>query len=80
MPAETAATPEGYHGRSFKSYPMAVVPFTIAISLMLVTTFIAFFLIERRGARQSSAEHDSLLPLAEERPRVAGAPADAHDA
>jgi hypothetical protein len=49
---------------------MAVVPFTISISLMLVTTFIAFFLIERRRARQSSAEHDSLLPLADEQPRV----------
>ena len=50
--------------------PMAVVPFTISISLMLVTTFIAFFLIERRRARQSSSEHDSLLPLADEQPRV----------
>jgi hypothetical protein len=52
------------------NHPMAVVPFTIAISLMLVSTFIAFFLLERRRAREGSAEHDSLLPLAEEQPRV----------
>jgi hypothetical protein len=59
---------------------MAVVPFTIAISLMLVTTFIIFFLIERRGAARSSAEHDALLPLADERPRVAGGRAKGLDA
>lgn len=50
---------------------MAVVPLTLAISLCLVFTFVAFFLREHARGRLSSVERDSLLPLAEETPRVA---------
>ena len=53
---------------------MAVVPITIAISLALVFIFIALFLREHARTRLGNAERDSLLPLAEERPRVAGSP------
>jgi len=53
---------------------MAVVPLTLAISLCLVFTFVAFFLREHARGRLSSAERDSLLPLAEERPRLAARP------
>ncbi len=48
---------------------MAVVPLTLAISLCLVFTFVAFFLREHARGRLSSAERDSLLPLADETPR-----------
>jgi hypothetical protein len=57
---------------------MAVVPLTLSISLCLVFTFVVFFLREHARGRLSSAERDSLLPLAEERTRLAHAPA-AHD-
>lgn len=57
---------------------MAVVPLTLAISLCLVFTFVALFLREHARGRLSSAERDSLLPLAEETPRLA--PADRQDA
>lgn len=50
---------------------MAVVPLTLAISLCLVFTFVAFFLREHARGRLSSVERDSLLPLAEETPRIA---------
>ena len=49
---------------------MAVVPLTLTISLCLVFTFIVFFLREHARGRLSSAERDSLLPLAEETPRL----------
>lgn len=52
---------------------MAVVPLTLTISLCLVFTFIVFFLREQARGRLSSAERDSLLPLAEETPRLAHA-------
>jgi hypothetical protein len=45
---------------------MAVVPLTLTISLCLVFTFVVFFLREHARGRLSSAERDSLLPLAEE--------------
>lgn len=45
---------------------MPVVPLTLTISLCLVFTFIVFFLREHARGRISSAERDSLLPLAEE--------------
>jgi hypothetical protein len=45
---------------------MAVVPLTLTISLCLVFTFVIFFLREHARGRISSAERDSLLPLAEE--------------
>jgi hypothetical protein len=48
---------------------MTVVPLTLAISLCLVFTFVVFFLREHARGRLSSAERDSLLPLAEENPR-----------
>ncbi|PAW67138.1 MAG: hypothetical protein B9S34_06130 [Opitutia bacterium Tous-C1TDCM] len=52
---------------------MAVVPLTLSISLCLVFTFVIFFLREHARGRFSSAERDSLLPLAEEGVRVAAA-------
>ena len=56
---------------------MAIVPLTIAISLGLVLTFIVFFLREHARSRLSGAERDSLLPLAEETPRLV--PVRGHD-
>ena len=49
---------------------MAVVPLTLTISLCLVFTFVVFFLREHARGRLSSAERDSLLPLADETPRL----------
>lgn len=54
---------------------MAVVPLTLTISLCLVFTFVIFFLREHARGRISSAERDSLMPLAEESSRLAHAPA-----
>jgi hypothetical protein len=51
---------------------MNIVPLTLAISLCLAFTFILFFLLEHSEHRVSSAEHDSLLPLADELPRIPG--------
>ena len=53
---------------------MPVVPLTLTISLTLVFTFVVFFIREHSRGRVSSAERDSLLPLAEENPRLAHAP------
>ena len=50
---------------------MSVVPLTLTISLCLVFSFLVFFLREHARSRISSAERDSLLPLADETPRVA---------
>ena len=50
---------------------MAIVPLTLTISLCLVFTFVIFFLLEHTGRRFSGVEGESLLPLAEETPRVA---------
>jgi hypothetical protein len=55
---------------------MTVVPLTLTISLCLVFTFVIFFIREHARGNLSSAERDSLLPLAEEKPvyaRRAGA-------
>lgn len=49
---------------------MAVIPLTLVISLCLVFTFVVFFLIEHSRNRYSSAESQSILPLAEEAPRL----------
>ena len=57
---------------------MSVVPLTIIISLCLVFTFVIFFLCEHARGRVSSAERNSLLPLAEETAHLAHAPAP-HD-
>lgn len=65
---------------------MAIVPLTLTISLCLVFTFLIFFWRESARGRLSSAERDSLLPLADETPlldrsRVPRAPArHRHDA
>jgi len=48
---------------------MSVIPLTLTISLCLVFTFVVFF-IRENTRRFGSAERDSLLPLAEEKPRV----------
>ncbi len=53
---------------------MPVVPLTLTISLCLVFSFLMFFLSEHTRGRVSSAERDSLLPLAEEESRLARAP------
>ncbi len=53
---------------------MPVVPLTLTISLCLVFTFVVFFLREHARGSASSPERDSLLPLAEEEPRLAHAP------
>jgi hypothetical protein len=45
---------------------MAVIPLTLAISLVLVLTFVAFFLREQMRGSRGGAERDSLLPLEEE--------------
>jgi hypothetical protein len=50
---------------------MPVVPLTLTISLCLVFTFVVFFLREHARGRVSSAERDSLLPLADETTRPA---------
>lgn len=50
---------------------MSVVPLTLTISLCLVFTFVIFFLREQMRGNASSAERESLLPLAEEELRVA---------
>ena len=50
---------------------MSVVPLTLTISLCLVFTFLVFFLREHTRGPLSSPERDSLLPLAEESPRLA---------
>lgn len=54
---------------------MPVIPLTLTISLCLVFTFVVFFLCEHARGRTGSAEHASLLPLAEETPRAVHAPA-----
>lgn len=51
---------------------MNIVPLTLTISLCLVFTFIVFFLREHARGRLSSAERDSLLPLADEGKRTMG--------
>ena len=63
---------------------MSVIPVTVFFSLGLVFFFVALFLREHRRRLFASAERDSLLPLAAELPRLAGAatvhPAHAHEA
>ena len=53
---------------------MAVIPLTIFFSLLLAGLFIGLFVHEQRRRRFASAEHDSLLPLAEEIEGGASAP------
>lgn len=49
---------------------MSVIPLTVFLSLGLVLVFVVLFLREQRRRSFASAERDSLLPLAEERPVV----------
>ena len=58
---------------------MPVVPLTLTISLCLVFTFVVFFLREHARGRVSSAERDSLLPLADETARPAHRESDARE-
>ncbi len=53
---------------------MPVVPLTLTISLVLVFSFVVFFIREQSRGSVSSPERDSLLPLAEEIPRLARVP------
>ena len=48
---------------------MSVIPITLFFSLLLAGTFVVLFAREQRRRRYTSAERDSLLPLAEETPR-----------
>lgn len=50
---------------------MSVIPLTVCFSLLLAGLFIGLFVHEQRRRRFTSAEHDSLLPLAEETAREA---------
>ena len=61
----------GFHP-STTQIPMAVVPLTVTISLCLALTFVVFFIREQLRARLGSLERESLLPLAEEKPRMDG--------
>jgi hypothetical protein len=50
---------------------MSVVPLTLTLSLLLVLVFVVFFLREHARGNIGGAERDSLLPLGDERPRLA---------
>jgi hypothetical protein len=50
---------------------MSVVPLTLTLSLLLVLIFVVFFLREHARGNVGGAERDSLLPLGDERPRLA---------
>ena len=59
---------------------MSVIPITIFFSLLLVGIFVGLFAREQRRQRFASHERDSLLPLADETPRLAAtAPDHDHD-
>ena len=62
------------HKRACYDGRVAVIPLTLSISLLLVVIFLGFFLREHARSRRSGPERDSLLPLAEETARLAGAP------
>lgn len=50
---------------------MSVIPLTVFFSLLLAGLFMVLFAHEQRRRRFASSERDSLLPLADERPRLA---------
>lgn len=56
---------------------MSVIPVTVFFSLLLAGLFVVLFAREQRQRRFASAERESLLPLADETPRVAVRPASA---
>jgi hypothetical protein len=51
---------------------MSIIPLTVFFSLLLAGLFMVLFAHEQRRRRFTSAERDSLLPLAGEKPRPAG--------
>jgi hypothetical protein len=53
---------------------MDVIPLTLTISLVLVMSFVAFFLREQERVRRGGAERDSLLPLEDEEGRLEAVP------
>jgi hypothetical protein len=58
---------------------MSVIPITVFFSLLLAGFFTALFLREQHRRNFAGAERDSLLPLADETPRLAAAPPAACD-
>lgn len=50
---------------------MSIIPVTVFFSLLLAGVFMILFAHEQRRRRFASAERDSLLPLANERPKLA---------
>ena len=58
---------------------MSVIPITIFFSLLLAGGFAALFAREQHRRRFASAERDSLLPLADETPRLADTVAEKED-
>ena len=57
---------------------MQVILLTVFVGFVLVGFFLLLFVLSRREAEQTSAEHDSLMPLAEESVRLAGGKPDSH--
>ena len=55
---------------------MDIIPLTLALSLLLSLTFIALFVREFSRPRRAGAEHDSLLPLADEQATLTPRPTD----
>jgi hypothetical protein len=53
---------------------MSVIPLTVFFSLLLAGLFMVLFAHEQRRRRFASPERDSLLPLADERPRTVQTP------
>ncbi len=49
---------------------MSIIPLTVFFSLLLAGLFMVLFAHEQRRRRFASAERDSLLPLAGERPTL----------
>ncbi len=58
---------------------MSVIPITLFFSLLLAGTFVVLFAREQRRPRFTSAERDSLLPLADEIPLTVPATHDRDD-
>ncbi|HVU18256.1 MAG TPA: hypothetical protein VHD32_15145 [Candidatus Didemnitutus sp.] len=51
---------------------MSAVPITVFFSVLLAGLFVTLFVLDQRRREFASAEHDSLLPLADERPAPPG--------
>ena len=58
---------------------MSVIPITVFFSLALAGLFVVLFAREQLRRRCSSPERESLLPLADELPRISAATAHRHD-